>query len=62
VGIGRAHLWGLATAGAAGVKQALDLLQAEIDLAMAIGGWNNLRDIDRDCISAVNYPRHRPGT
>lgn len=62
VGIGRAHLWGLATAGAAGVKQALDLLQAEIDLAMAIGGWNNLRNIDRDCIRAVNYPRHRPGT
>lgn len=61
VSIGRAHLWGLATAGAAGVKQALDLLHAEIDLAMAIGGWNKLQDIDRDCIRAVNYPRHRPG-
>lgn len=54
VGIGRAHLWGLATGGAAGVKQALQLLREEVDLAMAIGGWSSLKDVGRDCVRAVN--------
>jgi L-lactate dehydrogenase (cytochrome) len=44
--IGRAHLWGLAAAGAKGVEHALRLLRDEIDLAMAIGGWSSLSDID----------------
>ncbi|MFG1248092.1 alpha-hydroxy acid oxidase [Xanthobacter flavus] len=48
--IGRSHLWGLAIAGEAGVRHALALLKAEIDLAMAIGGWKSLDEINRDSI------------
>ncbi len=51
--IGRSHLWGLAIAGEAGVRHALALLKAEIDLAMAIGGWRSLDDINRDSIRRV---------
>jgi isopentenyl diphosphate isomerase/L-lactate dehydrogenase-like FMN-dependent dehydrogenase len=49
--IGRAHLWGLAVAGARGVEHALNLLRNEIDLAMAIGGWKSLGAIDSTAIS-----------
>jgi isopentenyl diphosphate isomerase/L-lactate dehydrogenase-like FMN-dependent dehydrogenase len=50
VAVGRAHLWGLAVGGAEGVRYALDILRAEIDLAMAIGGWNRLADVDREAV------------
>lgn len=52
--IGRSHLWGLAIAGGAGVRHALDLLAAEIDLAMAIGGWRNLDEISTGSVRAVS--------
>lgn len=38
VGIGRPALWGLAVGGEAGVGRVLDLLTAEIELAMALAG------------------------
>jgi isopentenyl diphosphate isomerase/L-lactate dehydrogenase-like FMN-dependent dehydrogenase len=60
VAVGRAHLWGLATGGATGVKHALQLLRDEVDLAMAIGGWNSLADVDRDSVRAVNYHFRKP--
>lgn len=52
--IGRSHLWGLAVAGEAGVRHALGLLKAEIDLGMAIGGWRSLDDITRDSVRRVS--------
>ncbi|MGE3146027.1 MAG: alpha-hydroxy acid oxidase [Pseudorhodoplanes sp.] len=51
--IGRSHLWGLAAGGAAGVERALTLLREEIDLAMAIGGWKSLADIDAASIRHI---------
>ena len=51
--IGRAHLWGLAAAGADGVGRALEILRDEIDLAMAIGGWRSLADIDAASIRRI---------
>lgn len=51
--IGRAHLWGLAVAGADGVERAIAILRDEIDLAMAIGGWSKLSDIDRSAVRFV---------
>jgi len=51
--IGRSHLWGLAIAGEAGVRRALALLKAEIDLAMAIGGWCSLGDIGRESLRRI---------
>jgi isopentenyl diphosphate isomerase/L-lactate dehydrogenase-like FMN-dependent dehydrogenase len=52
--IGRSHLWGLAIAGEAGVRHALDILTAEIDLAMAIGGWRSLDEISTSSVRSVN--------
>ncbi len=51
--IGRSHLWGLSVAGEAGVKHALDLLREEIDLAMAIGGFGSLDELDRSTVRRV---------
>lgn len=52
--IGRSHLWGLAVAGEAGVRHALDILAAEIDLAMAIGGWNCLDDLTEGALRTIS--------
>lgn len=51
--IGRSHLWGLSVAGEAGVRHALDLLREEIDLAMAIGGFGSLDEVDRSAVRRV---------
>jgi 4-hydroxymandelate oxidase len=44
VGIGRPALWGLAVNGEAGVGSVLDLLTAEIELAMALAGVRSVAD------------------
>ena len=51
--IGRGHLWGLAVGGADGVARAIEILRDEIDVAMAIGGWKMLSEIDRAAIRYV---------
>jgi len=51
--IGRAHLWGLAVGGAAGVGRTLEILREEIDNAMAIGGWSRMSDLDRGCLARL---------
>jgi 4-hydroxymandelate oxidase len=43
--IGRPYLWGLAAAGEAGVKQVLDLLREEFELAMALAGCPSIESI-----------------
>lgn len=48
--IGRPVLWGLAAGGEDGVYQVLELLRAELDLAMALAGAPTLRDIMRDLV------------
>lgn len=58
--IGRSHLWGLAIAGEAGVRHALEILAAEIDLAMAIGGWKRLDDLtERSLKSITSFDHHQ---
>lgn len=42
--IGRAHLYGLAAAGEAGVRQILDIFRNEIDVTMALTGTTDLRN------------------
>lgn len=54
--VGRAHLYGLAAAGEAGVRHAIDILAAELRTAMALTGVRRLADIDRELI------RTRPGS
>jgi 4-hydroxymandelate oxidase len=48
--VGRPVLWGLAVGGEAGVRSALEMLRAEIDLAMALAGCATVRDVTRDLV------------
>lgn len=44
--VGRPILWGLAAEGSKGVAHVLELLKAELDLAMALSGCASIKDID----------------
>ncbi len=48
--VGRAHLYGLAAAGEAGVKHAIDILAKELRMAMALCGAASLAELDRDLV------------
>lgn len=48
--IGRPVLWGLAAGGEEGVVRVLELLRAEIDLAMALCGAASVAEITRDLV------------
>jgi 4-hydroxymandelate oxidase len=50
--IGRPFLWGLAAAGEPGVRHVLDLLGAELQLAMALSGRTTLAAVDRSLVVA----------
>ena len=50
VGIGRPYLWGLAAFGQPGVERVLDLLRAELVLAMKLAGTPSIRDLDRTMV------------
>ncbi|HEU5217194.1 MAG TPA: alpha-hydroxy acid oxidase, partial [Gemmatimonadales bacterium] len=49
--VGRPVLWGLAVEGEAGARRVLELLIAELDLAMALAGAPHISDITRDLIA-----------
>jgi 4-hydroxymandelate oxidase len=48
--VGRPVLWGLATGGESGVMEALEMLQKEFDLAMALSGSSKLEEITPDLL------------
>ena len=48
--IGRAYVYGLGAMGEAGVTRALQILQREMDITMALTGRKNLREVDRDIL------------
>lgn len=48
--VGRPVLWGLAVDGEAGVRHVLELLRDEFDIAMALSGCANVRDIDSSLV------------
>jgi len=50
--VGRPVVWGLAAGGEAGARRVLDLLRAEVDLAMALCGCPTIGDISRDLVVA----------
>ena len=52
VGIGRPYLWGLAAFGQAGVERVLELLRAELVLAMKHVGATSLAGIRQDTVIA----------
>jgi 4-hydroxymandelate oxidase len=49
--VGRPVLWGLAAGGEAGARRVLELLTAELDLAMALCGTPRLGDLGRDLLA-----------
>jgi L-lactate dehydrogenase (cytochrome) len=50
--IGRAALYGLGAMGEAGVKKALDLIRAELEVSMALTGMRDVRGITADILAA----------
>ena len=54
--VGRAYLYGLAAAGEAGVRHAIDILADELRTAMALSGARRVGDLDRRLL------RRRPGS
>ena len=52
--IGRPHVYGLAIAGAAGVRQVIENLVAELDLTMGLLGIQTTEDLSRDLLIAAN--------
>jgi 4-hydroxymandelate oxidase len=57
--IGRPYLWGLATAGEQGVGRVLDLLRAELELAMALSGCPTVSGISRALVRRVGHHADR---
>jgi isopentenyl diphosphate isomerase/L-lactate dehydrogenase-like FMN-dependent dehydrogenase len=51
--IGRPVLWGLAVDGEAGVHHVLELLRAELELAMALAGMASIAEIDRTLVTGL---------
>lgn len=51
VGIGRPTIWGLSYAGQQGVEDVINILQSELELAMALAGCSSLSDITEDIIA-----------
>jgi 4-hydroxymandelate oxidase len=49
--IGRPYLWGLAVDGEAGVRRVLEMLHAELLLAMALAGRRRIEDLDRTAVA-----------
>jgi L-lactate dehydrogenase (cytochrome) len=49
--IGRAFLYGLAAGGQAGVKKALDLIRAELEVSMALTGQRDVATVTRDVLA-----------
>ena len=48
--VGRAGLYGLASAGQPGVERAIDILQREIDITLALLGVPDIRQLDRSAL------------
>lgn len=49
--IGRPVLWGLACGGEKGVRQVLEMLRQEFDLALALAGCPDVKSVTRDLVS-----------
>jgi len=55
--IGRPHLFGVACAGEVGVVRVLELFRAEIDRALALGGWDGVDKLHRGLLRAAWLPQ-----
>ena len=53
--VGRPYIYGLGAYGEKGVTLALELMQNELDISMALCGYKNIKDVDR---SAILLPKN----
>lgn len=51
--IGRPHMYGLAVAGAAGARDAVANIVAELDLTLGLSGHTSVADLDRDAVQRI---------
>jgi L-lactate dehydrogenase (cytochrome) len=51
--IGRAQLYGLAAGGEAGVRQALDIIRAELEVAMTLTGTRDIRAVKGEVLASL---------
>jgi L-lactate dehydrogenase (cytochrome) len=54
--IGRPHLYG--GAGRGGVTKALDIIARELDVSMALCGYNDIRDVNREILLPGTFPEN----
>ncbi len=57
--IGRAYAWGLGAGGKAGVKRAIEILQKELDVTMALTGKNTIAEIGPDVLVGYEDGAHQ---
>jgi 4-hydroxymandelate oxidase len=56
--VGRPLLWGLAVDGADGARQVLEILLAELDLALGLAGAPRAAGLDRSFVTAAPWAAH----
>ncbi len=60
--IGRAHLYGLAAMGEAGVRKAIDIIRQEMDVTMMLTGLRDLKQVPREVLydggNGRNFPKN----
>ncbi len=54
--IGRAWVWAVAARGEAGVRHVLDVMKADIDVALALTGNTSIADVDRSALYQTGAP------
>jgi isopentenyl diphosphate isomerase/L-lactate dehydrogenase-like FMN-dependent dehydrogenase len=59
--IGRAIFWGLSVDGEAGVRRVLEILRAELDVAMGLCGARDVKKVDRSLVIEPNGDRGGDG-
>jgi len=56
--IGRPHLYGLGAMGEAGVTKALEIIARELDVTMALCGYNDIRTVNREILLPGTFPEN----
>jgi L-lactate dehydrogenase (cytochrome) len=56
--IGRAWAWAVAARGQTGVAHVLDVLRADIDVALGLTGHTSIGEVDRDALHQATAPAH----
>ena len=54
--VGRAWAWAVAARGEAGVRHVLEVLKADIDVALGLTGQTSIRDVDRSALYDAGSP------